>query len=77
MCHLFNAAGEIVGYVKHSDSSELHEESDMIWIESRKPPFTGEVFHDYIHHRDISVKKMREREIVFLSSLYLGLRYGS
>ena len=22
----------------------------------------GEVFHDYLHHRDISVKKMREGE---------------
>ena len=30
-------------------------------MESRKPPLTGEVFHDYFHHRDISVKK-RERE---------------
>ena len=30
VCHLVNAAGEIVGYVKHSDSREVHEESDMI-----------------------------------------------
>ena len=30
VCHLVNAAGEIVGYVKNSDSSEVHEESDMI-----------------------------------------------
>ena len=28
--HLINAAGEIIGYVKHSDSSEVHEESDMV-----------------------------------------------
>ena len=30
ICHLFNVAREIVGYVKNSDSSEVHEESDMI-----------------------------------------------
>ena len=30
VCHLVNAAGEIIGYVKHSDTSEVHEESDMI-----------------------------------------------
>ena len=34
----------------------------MIWIESRKPPLTSEVFHDYFHHKDILVKNMRERE---------------
>ena len=30
VCHLVNAAREIVRYVKHSDSSEVHEESDTI-----------------------------------------------
>ena len=30
VCHLVNTAGEIVRYVKHYDSSEVHEESDMI-----------------------------------------------
>ena len=30
VCHVVNAAGEIVGYVNHSDSSEVHEELDMI-----------------------------------------------
>ena len=30
ICHCFNVVGEIVRYVKHSDSSEVHEESDMI-----------------------------------------------
>ena len=29
-CHLFNAAEEIVRYVKHSESSEVHEELDMV-----------------------------------------------
>ena len=28
--HLVNVVGEIVGYVKHPDSSEVHEELDMI-----------------------------------------------
>ena len=42
ICHFVNAAGEIIGYVKHSDSSEVHEESDMIGIESIKPPLIGE-----------------------------------
>ena len=58
----FNATREIIGYVKHSDSSEVHEEPDMIGIESRKPPLTGEVFHDDFHHGNISVKEMRERK---------------
>ena len=30
VCHLVNVVGEIVGYVKHFDSSEVHEESDMV-----------------------------------------------
>ena len=30
VCHLFNAAGEIVRFVKNSDSSEVHEDLDMI-----------------------------------------------
>ena len=28
-CHFINAPGEIIGYVKHSDPSEVHEELDM------------------------------------------------
>ena len=28
--HFFSVAGEIVGYVKHSDSSEVHEDSNMV-----------------------------------------------
>ena len=53
--HLINATVEIIGYLKHSNPSEVHEETDMIGIESRKPSLTGEVFHDDFHHGDISV----------------------
>ena len=62
VCHLVNVVEEIVRYVKHSESSEVHEEPDMIRIESRKPPLTGEVFRNDFHHGDISVKEMKERE---------------
>ena len=60
--HFINAPGEIIGYVKHSNPSEVHEEPDMIGIESIKPSLTGEIFHDDFHHGDISVKEMRERK---------------
>ena len=30
VCHLVNTAGEIVRYVKHYDSSEMHKKLDMI-----------------------------------------------
>ena len=30
VCHIVNTVREIVRYVKHSDSSEVHEESYMI-----------------------------------------------
>ena len=60
--HLVNVAEEKIGYVKHSDASEMHEKPDMIGIESRKPPLTGEVFHDDFHHGDIFVKEMGEME---------------
>ena len=30
VCHLFNVVGEEIGYVKHSDSSEMHKKLDMI-----------------------------------------------
>ena len=30
VCHLVNVVGEIVGYVKYPDPSEMHEELDMI-----------------------------------------------
>lgn len=32
ICYFVNATGEIIGYVKNSDSSEVHEEPDMIGI---------------------------------------------
>ena len=60
--HFIKASGEIIGYVKHSDPNEVHEEPDMIGIESRKPSLTGEVFHDDFHHGDIFVKEVGERK---------------
>ena len=32
VCHIFNVMGEEIGYVKHSNSSEVDEELDMIRI---------------------------------------------
>ena len=61
-CQLINAPEEIIGYVKNSNSSEVHEELDMLGIESRKPSLIGEVFHDDFHHGDISVKEVGERK---------------
>ena len=60
--HLINALVEIIRYMKHSNPSEVHEEPNMIGIESRKPSLTGEVFHDDFHHGDISVKEVGERK---------------
>ena len=59
-CHLINASVEIIRYMKHYDPSEVHEESYMIGIKSRKPSLTGEAFHDDFHHGDISVKEVGE-----------------
>ena len=56
--HLINALVEIIRYMKHSNPSEVHEEPNMIGIESRKPSLTGEVFHDDFHHGDISIKEV-------------------
>ena len=30
VCHLVNATREEIGYVKHSNSSEIHKKTDMI-----------------------------------------------
>ena len=62
-CHFINALEEVIGYMKHSNPNEVHEESDMIGIEPRKPSLMGEVFHEDFHRGDISVKEVGERKI--------------
>ena len=60
--HLINAMEKIIRQMQHSNSSEMHEKTNMIWVEVGNPSLTSEIIHYYPHHGHIPVKEMREME---------------
>ena len=56
--HLVNTHVEVVGRMKHLDPSEMHEQSNMVGVESRVPSLTGKLFNDDPHQGCIPVQQV-------------------
>ena len=46
--------------VHHPHPGEVHEQPDVIGIQSREPPLTAEVFHDQSHEWSILIFQISE-----------------
>ena len=53
--HLLNISTYEIGEIHHPHSSEMHQQSNMVSVQVRKPPFTGEIFDNELHEWSISV----------------------
>lgn len=72
VCHFLNAHEQIISNIEHFDSCEVHEQSDMVGVESGKSAFTSELLHNDFHYGSMCIKKVDEREESF--SLIFVLR---
>ena len=56
--HLVNIPIKVVGKMKHLDPSEMHEQYNMVGVESKVPSLIGKVFHDDPHQGCIPVQQV-------------------